>query len=139
MQTIENTSIMTLDSARELLEQSPLKAEKIKAESLSIYKQDRNYSLGIGNDTFELSESADKDISSVLGVNLKALKEYQDDTSLFRNCIQHSLNKRKNKEITVVTSGKKIQNIFEGHRSWIDPRKVFDSCTLFYSRYANKR
>ncbi len=128
MQTIENTKIMTLDSARELLEQSPLKADRIKANVISLDRQGMAYSFKVGDNTFEIGESANKDISSVLGISLKSLKEYQDDSSLLRTCIQHSLTKRRNKEITVVTSGKRLQNIFEGHRSWIDPRKVFDSC-----------
>lgn len=73
------------------------------------------------------SAAAHKDLRDTCGINPFTIAEYGDDTELLRSLVNHSLNKRKDKQIRMIHSNGKLVEILGGDVQWNKPLDVFDA------------
>lgn len=67
------------------------------------------------------SSDARTNLSWYLGVNTKSFTDYVDDPDLTKRMVQHSLSKRKDKKVVIVSNKEGIQTIYDEAYPWLAP------------------
>lgn len=121
--------MLTLDAARNEVNQMQVTDQLIRLDGMKVsYLGDGklNVETDSGKYVTDWKKGA-RMLADHTGIDGSYFKEYEDEPELITKMIEHSLSKRSNKTVRLITSGSSLWEVFTKDYPWMPPHRTFDT------------
>lgn len=123
------TPVMTLEAARNVLASNHVEKVETKVGNVNIAFNGEDIDLVLPDRQVATGGKriVNRQIGEAFGIHAGIVTEYRENADLLNSLINHSVQKRKDSDITIITNRDQILSVTPGKLDWLSPSQVFDS------------